>query len=423
MLIRLGFPSLPIDILEILSSSSATVEIFNSWLGCAIVVWKKEKEGGESIVHLVNTTTTVFTLSLTLRIIKAVPITNTLLSSSSPPPHVNGLLLLFADGSLCFYVESSNSASSPSPTLCISKSCIDFAVTESYCCFIENAGDSIVSSFSISSLPWFSAATTADQSSQSTLIDLKVILSSSSSFPDYNQNTMFIKIVSGHRHFIALSSTTAMSSQVWAWMDSHELVDIHGCCGHGPPITTPNSTSSSSQPRIIDTLDGLNVTDIAAGGSHSLFIVDYAILYSCGLNSHGQLGRDTSPINNIDSNHQDVQKEEGEELSFSQYFPQPVDHDFDNNESGNLNNDSLVCSLTVAAGSQHSIVTSQKSSSIWVCGWNKYGQIGEQGDQTVDRFRLMDLGTETEKPSLRRIQTVNAGFWATNILVEGEGVA
>ncbi|XP_074649618.1 E3 ubiquitin-protein ligase HERC2-like [Tubulanus polymorphus] len=92
---------------------------------------------------------------------------------------------------------------------------------------------------------------------------------------------VFIKKVavnSGGKHCLALSA----EGEVYSWGEAED-----GKLGHG-------SRSPCDRPRVIDTLRGKDVMDIAAGGAHSAAITASGELYTWGKGRYGRLGHGDS---------------------------------------------------------------------------------------------------------------------------------
>ncbi|XP_038616113.1 E3 ubiquitin-protein ligase HERC2 [Tachyglossus aculeatus] len=92
---------------------------------------------------------------------------------------------------------------------------------------------------------------------------------------------VFVKKVavnSGGKHCLALSS----EGEVYSWGEAED-----GKLGHG-------NRSPCDRPRVIESLRGIEVVDIAAGGAHSACITVAGDLYSWGKGRYGRLGHGDS---------------------------------------------------------------------------------------------------------------------------------
>ncbi|ELV11273.1 E3 ubiquitin-protein ligase HERC2 [Tupaia chinensis] len=92
---------------------------------------------------------------------------------------------------------------------------------------------------------------------------------------------VFIKKVavnSGGKHCLALSS----EGEVYSWGEAED-----GKLGHG-------SRSPCDRPRVIESLRGIEVVDVAAGGAHSACVTAAGDLYTWGKGRYGRLGHSDS---------------------------------------------------------------------------------------------------------------------------------
>ena len=92
---------------------------------------------------------------------------------------------------------------------------------------------------------------------------------------------VFIKklaINSGGKHCLALSS----EGEVFSWGEGED-----GKLGHG-------NRTGCDRPRVIETLRGTEVVEIAAGGAHSACITSTGELYTWGKGRYGRLGHGDS---------------------------------------------------------------------------------------------------------------------------------
>jgi alpha-tubulin suppressor-like RCC1 family protein len=135
-------------------------------------------------------------------------------------------------------------------------------------------------------------------------------------------------------------------------------------------LETTIDTSIATQ---INSLSG--IAKISAGYSHSLFLKDDGTVYGCGLNIYGQLGNGTSTTSGV-------------------------------------NPPSLVLNLSnvglITGGSSHSLFV-QNNGNIWACGSNSDGQLGDNGSvlgfsnipvQTINACLTTDISLMEEKPNV-----------------------
>ncbi|ORY37420.1 ATP-dependent DNA ligase [Rhizoclosmatium globosum] len=157
-----------------------------------------------------------------------------------------------------------------------------------------------------------------------------------------------VKMQAGYAHFLALT----VDGRVLAWADSPQGAgSLHGQLGSGSMNSSQRCNNVKSEDdgalwmmetaSFIEALLGLQVTDIGAGGHHSVVIVDHSIVYTFGSNSHGQLGR-------------------SKKHSFA--IPIPLNFDFGSASERNP--------LVVSCGERHTVVAcSQIKNAVEAWGW------------------------------------------------------
>lgn len=141
------------------------------------------------------------------------------------------------------------------------------------------------------------------------------------------------------------------------------------------------------------------MTYIAAGGWHSAAISAFGDVYTWGFNSNGQLGLR-------------IYKTETQTLKEPTVYPLPEMLELPvcqcfKNESDEKNS----CSpLKVVAGGRHTIIL-MTCGSVYVSGWNKYGQLGiEKCKEYCDSFTF--LLEFSDKSNLQNKQII-CGNWCT----------
>jgi alpha-tubulin suppressor-like RCC1 family protein len=165
------------------------------------------------------------------------------------------------------------------------------------------------------------------------------------------------KIAAGGAHSIALMSDQTVQS--WGSNTTGQL-------GIVPPI--PTSTSISTPGPVVKDAGSLTlspVTDIAAGGSHSLFVAAGAV-WACGLNVFGQLGNGTT-TNSIQG-------------------VVPV-----LNASGGQ---FTTGAIAVAAGLDHSLALI--NGSVWAWGLNNIGQLGNGADLKSSTLQISTVPVQVK---------------------------
>jgi len=147
-------------------------------------------------------------------------------------------------------------------------------------------------------------------------------------------------IAAGGRHTVAVKS----DGTVWTW-GSNE----HGQLGDG--TTTYNTTTPVQVSGLTD------VTDIAAGGRHTIAVKSDGTVWTWGSNEHGQLGVTTTEICEVYST--------GRYLSTYSTFCSTTP----------VQVSDLTDITAITAGWFHSIAI-RTYNTVWTWGGNKYGQLG-----------------------------------------------
>ncbi|KAJ8917839.1 hypothetical protein NQ315_010751 [Exocentrus adspersus] len=151
-----------------------------------------------------------------------------------------------------------------------------------------------------------------------------------------------------------------------------------GQLGHG-------QLEDELEPKQVDGLAGIKITQIAAGGWHSCALSKDGDLYTWGWNGNGQLGL------GIDG--------EPEEASIS-VMASPRVIDFV---------DSQTNVMKIACGGRHTIVLLDDNR-LYGCGWNKYKQLNNQDQENVYTFTYIhDLSNE-------EVLQLKCGPWNSVIL-------
>lgn len=151
--------------------------------------------------------------------------------------------------------------------------------------------------------------------------------------PIHSSSLVMQKVVAGTKHFIAIDQL----GRTFVWGSN-----LHGQLG----ITDMNASDWT----LNQTLEGLKVVDIAAGDLFSLYLTESGVVYSCGSNVYGQLGK---PLDGFEQ--------------ISQNIPRPV---FES---------PMGSTMQLAAGSRHSVILADNK--VYGSGWSKYGQLGEKINQ------------------------------------------
>uniref|UniRef100_A0A8C6KI80 Uncharacterized protein n=1 Tax=Nothobranchius furzeri TaxID=105023 RepID=A0A8C6KI80_NOTFU len=87
-----------------------------------------------------------------------------------------------------------------------------------------------------------------------------------------------VSLACGKNYSLALCSSGQVFD-VFSWG-----LNSHGQLGQGKAVP------QQFAPSLVRALTGVAVTQISAGGSHTLFLTLSGLVYCCGANKHGQLG-------------------------------------------------------------------------------------------------------------------------------------
>ncbi|XP_073948428.1 RCC1 domain-containing protein 1 isoform X2 [Choristoneura fumiferana] len=179
----------------------------------------------------------------------------------------------------------------------------------------------------------------------------------------------------GYEHSLLLTDT----GQVYSWGNGRKLQ-----LGHG------NLTNIES-PTLIEALAGVTITQISAGGWHSLALSEFGDVYAWGWNDTGQLG-----IKEISSGESDKTNVDSCDL------PTLVDIYDDNGDTVDLNVKQIAC------GNRHSAILLEDNT-VWTAGCNKYGQTG---------FTLQTMRVDIFKKSYlcSSDSFIKCGPWATVVI-------
>jgi len=159
-------------------------------------------------------------------------------------------------------------------------------------------------------------------------------------------------------------------------------IGSRGQLGHG-------TVETEKTPRLVEALEGVKVTCLAAGGWHSAAVVD-GDLYTWGWNESGQLGLPTLKIGEGSSR-------SSEDAVGIQAEPRCT---FDVSEE--------ISVTSVSCGSRHTLCLTVQGS-VLASGWNSHGQLGLGHTKDMDSF--------TKVPSLKEPCTlILASQWNSMFL-------
>lgn len=187
------------------------------------------------------------------------------------------------------------------------------------------------------------------------------------------ERVKFIDIACGFDHAIALAEGGNVYSMGMGTRGQLGHGDLEGC----------------DDPKLVEALAGLNVTQISAGGWHSAVVTDQGDLYTWGWNINGELG---------------IPSEYGKVVA----IPTVINFKNSSEEPVETNVKKVQCGNTFT-------ICMMDDGSFWGCGSNKYGQLGQPREQLMDSkiFFKLDLHTVC-----KNIKDFKCGEWGTILSTE-----
>lgn len=178
------------------------------------------------------------------------------------------------------------------------------------------------------------------------------------------------QVACGKEHVLMLSH----SGQVFTYGCGNR-----GQLGHG-------DISSQDDPTLVEALDGISISTIAAGGWHSAAISCQGDLYMWGWNESGQLGLPCAGLENGAAM---------EEIEVICCVPKYIE----------IKNDLRV--VSVSCGSRHSVILAEDVS-VWSWGFNGHDQLGPKKCAFKNKF-------EIDIPQDFVPYKIKCNFWSTLI--------
>ncbi|KAF7662154.1 hypothetical protein LDENG_00243780 [Lucifuga dentata] len=230
-----------------------------------------------------------------------------------------------------------------------------------------------------------------------------------------------IQVACGSSHSLALTK----GGDVFSWG-----LNSHGQLGLGKEV------SLQYTPELVWSLTGIAVTQISAGGSHTLILALSGLVYCCGANKAGQLG-----LNRVDEKgrfnicmvpalrplgvsfiscgeaHSAVLTKEGKVFTFGEGSYGQLGHNSTANELRPKVLESLDGSASqIACGSRHTLVLGS-SGQLWAFGNGSKGQIGSGGSENcLIPTRVQFPWTTDSVAAIRKDLKIAAG-WNTNFML------
>jgi len=215
-----------------------------------------------------------------------------------------------------------------------------------------------------------------------------------------HENRRIQSVTCGKHHTILLTDTGSVYSFG---------TGSHGELGH-------STVDSEVVPRRIEILDGVTITDISAGGWHSVALGSCGEVYVWGWNERGQLGLPCSALRNATGRSND--SIDNIEVVNIQTVPQLLEFFIPESLSSDVSGmkqDDTVTVTKLACGSRHTVALTEDGFAFsW--GWNEYGQLGH-GD-TIDRDQPSMM--EQFVRDRQRVTDVFAGNWNSAFVLKHE---
>ncbi|XP_029964979.1 probable E3 ubiquitin-protein ligase HERC4 isoform X2 [Salarias fasciatus] len=227
-----------------------------------------------------------------------------------------------------------------------------------------------------------------------------------------------IQVACGNSHSLALTN----GGDVFSWG-----LNSHGQLGQGKEVAL------QYVPDLVGALSGVAVTQIAAGGTHSLFLTLPGLVYCCGANKSGQLG-----LNRVDDkgrfnvcmvpalrplgvsfiscgeSHSAVLTKDGEVFTFGEGFYGQLGHSSSADEvSPRLVEGLDGPACQVACGRHHTLVLGS-SGQLWAFGNGSKGQTGSGTTDCSLSPALVQLPWTTDSSAAVPSDLKISAGWNTN---------
>ncbi|XP_077116828.1 RCC1 domain-containing protein 1 isoform X1 [Ranitomeya variabilis] len=194
------------------------------------------------------------------------------------------------------------------------------------------------------------------------------------------------KMALGNEHVVLLTS----DGKVLTWGAGR-----HGQLGHG-------DVEDVSAPRLVEALHGVTMSEVAAGGWHTVAVSESGDLYCWGWNESGQLGLPSKTL-------------QVERVS-SEDFPPGCDMDEDSEFIGIQAFPALIDlpqeieAAKVSCGSRHTAAAT-RSGELFTWGWGKYGQLGHGDTKNLDQPKRVEFFYQNKFS----VTDVTCGHWSTYV--------
>ncbi|XP_061941866.1 E3 ISG15--protein ligase Herc6 isoform X3 [Apis cerana] len=128
-----------------------------------------------------------------------------------------------------------------------------------------------------------------------------------------------------------------------------------------------NDLEDCDNPKLVEALAGIKVTQISAAGWHSAVVTNQGDLYTWGWNTNGELG---------------LTNQESKVIA----VPTLIDFTNDKNESVEIFVEKAQCGNTFT-------ICMTNDGTFWGCGCNKYGQLGQSPEKLANSMKFIKLDT------------------------------
>ncbi|KAM3920533.1 RCC1 domain-containing protein 1 [Leptodactylus fuscus] len=195
------------------------------------------------------------------------------------------------------------------------------------------------------------------------------------------------KMALGNEHAVLLTS----DGKVLTWGAGR-----HGQLGHG-------DVEDVSEPRIVEALHGVTMSEVAAGGWHTGSISETGDLYCWGWNESGQLGLPSKALQ--------------QERLTPKEDPPGCDEDEDSKFIGIQSFPALIDlpqeteAAKVSCGSRHTAAVT-RSGELYTWGWGKYGQLGHGDNKTLDQPKRVEFFYQNKF----HVKDVTCRHWNTYVM-------
>ncbi|XP_044149086.1 RCC1 domain-containing protein 1 isoform X2 [Bufo gargarizans] len=219
------------------------------------------------------------------------------------------------------------------------------------------------------------------------LVDKGHVLPQPPFFRELTPTLQAKKMALGNEHAVLMTS----DGKVLTWGAGR-----HGQLGHG-------DVEDVSEPRIVEALHGVTMSEVAAGGWHTASISESGDLYCWGWNESGQLGLPSKALQQerVTSNEgpSGCQVEEDSDYIAIQSFPALIDLPQETEAA------------KIGCGSRHTAALN-RCGELYTWGWGKYGQLGHGDTKTLDQPKRVEFFYQNKFS----VKDVTCRHWNTYVM-------